>query len=189
MISIRAGSVWRRSPGARGQMSVSPRFIRLLLAVLPGLVLAACDPSRDRPTGLDEPFAAAVTVRVTEPVRDAVIPSDSPQVVVVEAQGSVQAVGYTVVLLNSTDTIAQTLREFDETLEIVEVTFGLQVPNLQTGEHLEFRGVAEGAAGRRFLSEPVFAIVIECDLFPQACLVDRPVGRPVPGGGSGPEPR
>ena len=153
-----------------------PPSLWLTLPALIGLGASGCDDSRERPTGVEEFGLPTVTVSVTEPVRESVLPSDSTSLVVIEAIGEVRAVEYFVKVVSQPDTIARARREFQETLVSVEVVFGFRIPALPTGTALEVRGVAEDAQAVRHLSEPVFVTVIECDLFPQACIVGRPVG-------------
>jgi hypothetical protein len=153
-----------------------PPSLWLTLPALIGLGATGCADSRARPTGVEEFGPPTVTVSVTEPDRESVMPSDSTSLVVIEAIGEVRAIGYFIKVVSELDTVARARREFQETLVFVEAEFGVRIPALPTGAALEVRGVAEDAQAVRHLSEPVFVTVIECDLFPQACIVGRGVG-------------
>ncbi|UCF19695.1 MAG: hypothetical protein JSU87_17555 [Gemmatimonadota bacterium] len=129
--------------------------------------LAACESPRGRPFGLEVAAETFVAVRSPEP--DALIAADSSARVVVEARGAVKAVEYVVVRATLPDTLALGRRQFEAIMDSVVVVFAARIPQLETGIGLEIRGVAEDALGVRVLSEPIYAIAIECDRFPYAC--------------------
>lgn len=133
------------------------------------LLLAACETTRDRPTGLSEPLPAT-TIAVIAPRSQQFVPADSTTIVVVEGEGLIQAVEVVLTLNTRPDTLAIERREFDTPLETVELVFGIRIPGrLQTGAQVQFQAVAEDITGSRHLSEPVVAVVIECNVFPITC--------------------
>lgn len=132
------------------------------------LLLAACETTRDRPTGLSEPLPAT-TIAVIAPRSQQFVPADSTTIVVVEGAGLIRAVEVILTLNTLPDTLELERRDFDTPLETVELVFGIRIPGLQTGAQVQFQAVAEDITGSRHLSEPVVAVVIECNVFPITC--------------------
>ncbi len=129
--------------------------------------LAACESPRGRPVGFGVQAETFVAVRSPEP--DALVAADSSLQIVVEALGDVRAVEYSIVRAALPETLALGRRLFEVSLDSVVVVFVARMPQLETGTGLELRGAAEDALGGRVLSEPIYAIAIECDQFPRAC--------------------
>lgn len=154
-------------------MSGNSRILRsphpFLVATL-CLAFTACEIARDRPSGPTDPLSGVITfVMITQPAGNSIVAADSAQVVIVQAEGEVRAVEYVLMRASSRDTVAGARRQFRTVLSSVAVPFGVRIPGLQTGERLEFRGVAEDAGGERYWSEPVRVTVVECDRFPEQC--------------------
>lgn len=149
---------------------VLQRSFCLSLLACGGLV-AGCDSPRERPTAFSGP-PPSTAVSVIAPIAEAVVPADSEAVVIVEASGSVQAVEFFMKRVALPDTLATERRMFDTAVDQVQVTFSVRIPgNLMPGVSLEIRGVADNETGERFVSEPVFVRVFDCQDFPQACEV------------------
>ncbi len=127
-----------------------------------------CETSRERPTAVGEDLPAT-SVAVASPVTQELVPSDSVVRVVVGATGFLQAVEYYLVRSAVRDTVGWDRREFTEPQDSVQVVFDVTIPEFRTGTQLEIRAVAENVIGERALSEPVYVMVIECDLYPIAC--------------------
>ncbi len=147
------------------------RILRALLlfwAPLCCVVLSGCDASRDRPTGLTAP-PPATNVSVLAPEHEATVKADSVAFIVVQATGLITAVEFVLTGTASSDTLAWQRVEFNEPQETVEEVFEVRVPGLETGSHLQIRGVAEDLAGQRHVSRPVVVIVIDCEVYPIAC--------------------
>ena len=138
------------------------------LASLCTLILAACDASRDRPTGLTAP-APPTSVSVLRPEHEAAVKADSADFVVVQASGLITALEFVLTGVASSDTLAWQRVEFEEPQEAVEEAFEVRIPRLETGSHLQIRGVAEDVVGQRHVSRVVVVIVIDCEVFPIAC--------------------
>jgi hypothetical protein len=139
-----------------------------LLASLCWVVLAACDASRDRPTGLSAP-PPATNVSVLAPEHETSVKADSADFVVVQATGMITAVEFVITGAASSDTLAWQRVEFVEPQEAVQEAFEVRIPRLETGSHLQIRGVAEDLVGQRHVSRTVVVIVIDCEVFPIAC--------------------
>lgn len=145
------------------------KWTALTLLTAAGTLLATgCDTTRDRPFGV-QGTAPPTDVVVVSPTTDAVVPSDSVAQVVVRASGALHALELTLVRVALPDTFARQRLDFDPPRAEVETTFELEIPDLETGTHLEIRAAAEDGDGGRHLSEPVVVLVIECDRFPIAC--------------------
>lgn len=138
------------------------------LALLGLVVLGACDAERDRPTGLSIP-APPTDVNVLAPEHEASVKADSAAFIVVEATGLITALEVVVTGAASSDTLAWQREEFEEARDSVEEAFEVRIPKLETGSHLQIRGVAEDLLGQRHVSQPVIVIVIDCEVFPIAC--------------------
>lgn len=144
----------------------SPKFT--FLAVLAVSFAGACDSPRDRPTGLPTALPST-SVQVVEPANDQVWPSDSLTYVVVEAEGSIQAIELLVKRASLPDTLLSKLTRFDALQPAVRLEIEFDVPPLLTGVYLEIRAVAVDAIGERHASSPVVVRIIECDVYPIAC--------------------
>lgn len=127
-----------------------------------------CETSRERPTAVAGDLPPT-SVAVASPATQAIVPSDSVVQVVVGARGFLQAVEYSLVRLAVRDTVGWDRQEFTEPQDSVRVVFYATIPSFKTGTQLEIRAVAENVIGERELSEPVYVIVIECDVYPLAC--------------------
>ena len=138
------------------------------VALLCGSALIACDSSRDRPTGLTEP-PPPTNVSVLAPEHQASVKADSTDFVVVQATGLITALEFVLTGAASSDTLAWQRVEFPEPQESVQEAFGVRIPGLETGSHLQIRGVAEDLAGQRHVSQTVVVVVIDCEVFPIAC--------------------
>lgn len=141
----------------------------LLLAAAVGLGVAACEKSRERPTGLNVPVPAT-QVRVVKPENREFLFSDSSAVIEVEAIGLLQAVGFHIIRSTPViDTLVSGRREFTPPVEIAEEQFIVRLPALVSGTTLEIRAVAENLIGERAVSAPVSVSVINCDSEPFRC--------------------
>jgi hypothetical protein len=69
----------------------------------------------------------------------------------------------------SWDTLLWQRAEFEEPREDVEESFDVRIPKLETGAHLQIRGIAEDVLGERHVSQPVVVMVIDCEVYPIAC--------------------
>jgi|GEM_PF-3446074 len=149
---------------------LSGKRVALLVAALAVVSLSSggCESPRARPTAAGPPLPAT-SVAVASPVTDALVPSDSVVRVVVGASGLLQAVEYFLVRPAVRDTLGWDRQEFTQPQDSVRVVFQVPIPDLITGAQLEIRAVAENVIGERELSEPVYVLVIECDLYPFAC--------------------
>ncbi len=152
--------MWSRSSGR----ITSGEVVTLIVAAVSA---AACDPARDRPTGLTAPLPPT-TVSVVAPQSQQAVPADSITVVQVKAEGLLQAVELVVTKNAQPDTVAFERRDFASPQESVDLFFDIRVPS-ENGTQLEFRAIAEDVAGGRHSSVPVFVVVIDCDVFPVAC--------------------
>lgn len=132
------------------------------------VVLGACDTVRDRPTGLNMP-TPATDVTVLAPEHEASVKADSAAFIVVEATGLITALEVVVTGTAASDTLARQREQFNEPRESVEESFQVRIPKLETGSHLQIRGVAEDFVGQRHVSQPVVVIVIDCEVYPIAC--------------------
>jgi hypothetical protein len=142
--------------------------LTLVASALGASAVAACDSSRDRPTGLGRPVPPT-TVAVVQPASEELMPVDSTRTILVEADGLLVAVELYVTRRSIADTIVRERRDFATEQSTVEEAFDFLVPRLLTGTHLEISAVAEDIIGQRYRSEPVFVQVIDCDQFPLAC--------------------
>lgn len=146
-------------------------FVRpstLILASLLWVAFAACDAERDRPTGLSAP-PPTTDVIVLAPEQEAAVKADSTAFIVIKATGLITAVEVVVTGAAARDTVLWRRASFGEPRDSVEKAFDVKVPKLETGSHLQIRGVAEDVVGQRHVSQPVVVIVIDCDVFPIAC--------------------
>jgi len=132
------------------------------------VILAACDASRDRPTGLSTP-PPPTNVSVVAPEHETTVKADSSDFVVVRASGLITAVEFVLTGVAASDTLAWQRVEFGEPQEEVEEAFEVKIPRLETGSHLQIWGVAEDVIGKRHVSRVVVVIVIDCEVFPIAC--------------------
>ena len=144
------------------------RAIPLVLVLLGGIALAACDASRDRPTGLSGP-PPVTSVIVLAPEHEAAVKADSAAFIVIQATGMVTAVEFVLTWTVSSATIDAQRVEFDVAQEEVEETFEVRIPALETGSYLRIQGVAEDFIGQRHLSQPVVVVVVDCEMSPLAC--------------------
>lgn len=138
------------------------------LTLLGLVVLSACNAERDRPTGLSMP-PPPTNVNVLAPEHEASVKADSAAFIVVEATGLITALEVVITGVAISDTLAWQREEFNEARDSVEESFEVRIPKLETGSHLQIRGVAEDLLGQRHVSEPVIVIVIDCEVFPIAC--------------------
>ena len=140
----------------------------MYVASLCWLILTACDAERDRPSGLTAP-PPPTNVNVLAPEDEASVKADSTAFVVVEATGLITALEFVLTGAASSDTLAWQRVEFPEPQESVQEAFEVTIPRLETGSHLQIRGVAEDLAGQRHVSQTVVVVVIDCEVFPIAC--------------------
>ncbi|MGD8866051.1 MAG: hypothetical protein PVI01_00430 [Gemmatimonadales bacterium] len=146
-------------------------FVRVSTFVLASLLwvaVAACDAERDRPTGLSTP-PPTTDVSVLAPEQEAAVKADSATFIVIQATGLIAAVEVVMSGAAARDTLLWRRASFGEPRDSVREAFDVKIPKLETGSHLQIRGVAEDAAGQRHVSQPVVVIVIDCDDFPIAC--------------------
>lgn len=140
----------------------------MISASLLWVAVAACDAERDRPTGLTGP-PPTTDVSVLAPEHEASVKADSATFIVIQATGLVTAVEVVVTGAAARDTLLRRRASFGEPRDSVQESFDVRIPKLETGSHLQIRGVAEDAIGQRHVSQPVVVIVIDCDDFPIAC--------------------
>lgn len=141
---------------------------QLVMTSLLWAAVAACDAERDRPTGLSAP-PPTTDVSVLSPEQEAAVKADSATFIVIKATGLITAVEVVVTGAAARDTLLWRRASFEEPRDTVQEAFDVKVPKLETGSHLQIRGVAEDVVGQRHVSQPVVVIVIDCDVFPIAC--------------------
>ena len=148
----------------------SIRWVSVVAVLTAGPSLgAACDESRDRPTGLNVDVPpTSIVVRAPQP--SDLLFVDSSAVITLRAEGLLQAVEFTAVSVSPIiDTIGQGRREFDPPLEFTEEQFTFLVPTLISGSTVQIVGVAENIIGQRTASAPVSVTVVDCDIEPFRC--------------------
>jgi hypothetical protein len=131
----------------------------------------SCATARERPTGIDEEQLSSEvsSIEVIAPAPESTVPSDDQFVAAVEAFGRIAALEVVVKRVALADTLFQERRTYDPPEIELALSFDIPVPDLVTGVYLEVFGVVEDHRGERILSVPVFVMVVECDLFPDAC--------------------
>ncbi len=147
------------------------RFAQLLATlVAAGLSLGAgCDDSRERPTGLNI-SVPPTQVSVRSPQPGDVLFIDSTAVIVLEAEGLLQAVEFILLSVSpSIDTVATGRQEYQPPVEFVDQEFSVVLPLLVSGSTLEIHGLAENLIGERTFSAPVTVTAVDCDIEPFRC--------------------
>jgi hypothetical protein len=147
------------------------RFVYLLAMLMAaGLSLGAgCEDSRERPTGLNI-SVPPTQVSVQSPQANDVLFIDSTVVIVIDAEGLIQAAEFVLLSVSPViDTVATGRQEYQPPVEFVDQEFSVVIPTLVSGSTLQIHGLAENLIGERTFSAPVTVTAVDCDIEPFRC--------------------